>query len=216
MRRFSFIAFGLLLGIEFGVSFAHAGPLMPCVTATLSANSRILVLNELTFDDPDETRPRHWRTSTFRVLSRYAELNEGMRLNGPDAYWAHTLWSVVFTSAKAPAIACPYALVTDDGEYLIFVGSGYIGTAALSIYHRRDHPGQPVGAGPDHGVLVREIPLRDLWPQERIPDNITDHTPQWFASGTFSFLPDNQTLVHRTRWGTTFLISLATGEIKGQ
>jgi hypothetical protein len=175
-------------------------------------------LNELTYDDPDESHPRYPRTSTFRVLSRYAEINEGLRLNGPDAYWAHTLWSVVFTNVKPPVIACPYALVTDDGEYLILVGSGYFGGGTvLSIYRRRDHPGQPFGGpGPDHGVLVREIPLRDLWPPERIPEMITDHTPQWFASGTFSFSPDNRTLIHTTRWGTTLLISLVTGAIKAQ
>jgi hypothetical protein len=63
---------------------------------------------------------------------------------------------------------------------------------------------------------VRQILLGDLWSQEQIPQMITDHTPQWFASGTFAFSPDNRTLIHRTRWGKTFRISLATGEIKQQ
>jgi hypothetical protein len=188
---------------------------MPCITATLSANSRILVLNELTYDDPDESHPRRPQTSTFRVLSRYTDPNEGLRLHGPNVYWADTLWSVVFTNPSV--IACPYTLVTDDGEYLILVGGGFFGHASLSIYRRRDHPGQPFGGpGPDHGVLVREIPLHDLWPLEEIPEMITDHTPQWFASGTFAFSPDNRTLIHKTRWGKTFQISLLTGEIKGQ
>ena len=216
MRRLFFIALGLLLGIELNASSAHASALMPCITATLSANSRILVLNDLTYDDPDETHPRYPRTSTFRVFRREVEPNEGHRLNGPDAYWAHALWSVVFTNRER-VIACPYALVTDDGEYLILVGIGYLEGVALSIYCRRDHPGQPLGgSGPDHGVLVREIPLHDLWPPEQIPDMITDGTPQWFASGTFSFTPDNRTLIHKTRWGQTLLISLVTGEIKHQ
>jgi hypothetical protein len=108
--------------------------------------------------------------------------------------------------------------VTDDAEYLILIGGGFLGdAAALSIYRRRDHPGQPIGGpGPDHGVLVRQIPLHDLWSEEQIPQMITDHTPQWFARGTFAFSPDNRTLIHRTRWGKTFWISLATGEIKQQ
>jgi hypothetical protein len=216
MRRLSFLAFGLLLGIELSASSAHAGPLMPCIRATLSANSRILVLNELTYDDPDQTHPRYPQTSTFRVLSRYTDPNEGHRLNGPDAYWADALWSVVLTSRER-VIACQYALVTDDGEYLILVGRGYLDGVALSIYRRRDHPGQPFGGpGPDHGVLVRQIPLHDLWSREQIPQIITDHTPQWFASGTFSLSSDNRTLIHKTRWGKTLQISLASGEIKPQ
>jgi hypothetical protein len=58
-----------------------------------------------------------------------------------------------------------------------------------------------VAPGPDHGVLIRKIPLNELWPPEQIPEMITDHTPQWFASGTFAFSPspDNRTLIHKTR-----------------
>jgi hypothetical protein len=217
MPRLSFLAFGLLIGIELSPARAHAGPPMPCIVATLSPNGGILVVNELTYDDPDETHVRYFQTSTFRVLRRYVDINEGLRLNGPNAYWAHPLWSVVFTrSGKPPLIGCPYTLVTDDGEYLILVGDFFQQTA-LSIYRRRDHPGQPFGGpGPDHGVLVRQIPLSDLWPPERIPETMTDHTPQWFASGTFAFSPDNRTLIHKTRWGKSIAISLETGEIKGQ
>src|SRR5882757_394255 len=93
-------------------SRAHAGPLPPCIAATLSANNNILVVNDLAYDDPDETHARIPRTSTFRVLRRYVDINEGLRLNGPNAYWAGSLWSVVFTSSgKRPLIACPYTLV---------------------------------------------------------------------------------------------------------
>ena len=94
---------------------AHAGALPPCIAATLSANNNILVVNDLAYDDPDETHARIPRTSTFRVLQRYVDINERLRLSGPNAYWADSLWSVVFTSnGKTPLIACPYTLVTDD------------------------------------------------------------------------------------------------------
>jgi hypothetical protein len=217
MRRLFFIALGLLLVIELNASSAHASALMPCITATLSANSRILVLNELTYDAPDRTYPQDPRTSTFRVLRREVDSNEGLRLNGPDTYWADALWSVAFTN-RDRLIACPYALVTDDAEYLILVvGGANPEGAALSIYRRRDHPGQPRGgSGPDHGVLVREIPLHDLWPPEQIPKMINDATPQWFAGGSFSFTSDDRTLIYKTRWGKTLLIDLVTGEIKHQ
>jgi hypothetical protein len=208
------LAMILLSALASLTSAAHAGPLQPCIAATLSANGNILVVNKLTYDDPDETHARRPQTSAFLVLRRYVDINEGLRLNGPNAYWTDPLWSVTFTdNSKPPLTACPYTLVTNDGEYLILVG-GFFGQDALSIYRRRDHPGRPFGGpGPDHGLLVRQIPLRDLWAPEHIPEMITDETPQWFASGTFAFSPDNQTLIHKTRWGKTLQISLKTGEV---
>jgi hypothetical protein len=199
-------------------SSAHAGPMIPCIVATLSANGSILVVNELTYDDPDESHSRHVTSSTLRVLRRYVDLNEGLRMNGADVHWAHLIWSVVSTNSdREGMIACPYTLVTDDGEYLILVRGAFAFQNVLSIYRRRDHPGRPIGGpGPDHGVLVRQIPLSDLWPTEQIPVNITDHTPAWFASGTFAFSADNRKLIHKTRWGKTLEISLETGQVRGQ
>jgi hypothetical protein len=198
-------------------SRAHAGPARPCVAATLSANNNILVLNDLAYDDPDETHARRPRTSTFRVLQSYVDLNEGYRLNGPNTYYVHALWSVVFTRGdKTPMYACPYTLVTNDAEFLVLIGD-FFGPTALSIYRRRDHPGRPSGGpGPDRGLLVRQIPLRDLWAPEHIPTGITDETPQWSALGTFAFSSDNRTLIHKTRWGKTLEFSLETGQVKGQ
>lgn len=209
------ITVGFLLAVELTASSAHAGPPLPCIAATLSANSRILVVNELTFDDPDETHARMPRKSTFRVYSRYSEINEGMRLNGPNSYWGHPEWSVVFENADRPHfVGCAYTLVTDDGEFLVLVGGGFLGSNALSIYRRLNHPGQPIVVnGPDHGVLTREIPLSELWPADRIENFITDATPQWFAAGTFAFSADNRTLIHKTPWGQTLSIDLATGKV---
>jgi hypothetical protein len=48
-------------------SRAHAG-LSLCIAATLSANNHIVVVNDLAYDNPDETHARRPRTSTFRVL----------------------------------------------------------------------------------------------------------------------------------------------------
>jgi hypothetical protein len=104
---------------------------------------------------------------------------------------------------------------SNNGEYIILFGA-YFQRGALTIYRRRDHPGQPFGGpGPDNGVLVREVPLTELWSSDRIPIVVTDHTPEWFAGGTFAFSPDNRTLIHKTRWGTTLQINLATGKVEG-
>jgi hypothetical protein len=212
------IVSGFLLVVELSSVRAHAGPLMPCVVATLSANNRILVVNELTFDDPDETHARMPRKSTFRIYSRYSEINQGMRLEGPSSYWAHPIWSVVFENANPPHfVACTYTLVTDDAEFLVLVGNGFLGSNALSIYRRLNHPGQPIVVNaPDHGILIREIPLSELWPADRIEHFMTDATPQWFAAGTFAFSSDNRTLIHKTRWGQTLSIDLATGKVTNQ
>ena len=197
-------------------SGAHAGPLPPCIVATLSANHSILVVNEQAYDGLDETQAQRPRTSTFRVLRSYIDENEALRLNGPDKYWANSLWSVVFTdSGKTPLIFCPYTLVTDDGEFLVLISDNF-GPPALSIYRRRDHPGlSSGGSGPDHGIFIRQIPLTDLWSLEHIPGMITDHTPLWFASGTFAFSPDNRMLIYKTRWSQTLQIKLETGEVSG-
>jgi hypothetical protein len=228
---------GLPHGLSWRMSFSHrdvltmilfsalasltsaslASPLLPCIAATLSANGNILVVNKLTNDDPEETHARRPQTSTFLVLRRNVDIIDGLRLKGPNAYWTDPIWSVVFTnSSKPPLIACPYTLVTDDGEYLILVGDFFV-QDALSIYRRRDHPGRPFGGpGPDHGLLVRQIPLRDLWAPEHIPEGIFDGTPQWFEGGTFAFSPDNRTLLHKTRWGKTLQINLETGKVTSQ
>jgi hypothetical protein len=61
------IALGFLLAIELSAVRAHAFPPLSCVRATLSANGQILVLDELTFDDPYETHVRDGRHSTQSV-----------------------------------------------------------------------------------------------------------------------------------------------------
>ena len=70
--------------VVFTTRDAHAGAMIPCIVATLSANGSILVVNELTYDDPDKSHSRHVTSSTLRVLRRYVDLNEGLRMNGPD------------------------------------------------------------------------------------------------------------------------------------
>jgi hypothetical protein len=85
----------------------------------------------------------------------------------------------------------------------------------LTIYRRGDHPGQPFGG---RGVLVRQIPLADLWPAQRIQHLGTDEAQSWFiGGGTFAFSADNRTLIHKdARRGQTLSISLETGRVTSQ
>ena len=194
---------------------AHASAPPPCVVAALSANGNILVVNELTYNDPDESHSRRLASATLRVLDRQVGFNGYFLLNSPDHLWTFNLWSVVSTNSKeAGRFACPYLLVTDDGEYLILLTPDF-SQNVLSIYRRRDHPGLPGGGtGPDHGVLIREIPLGDLWEAKQIPQMVRDSTPPWFAGGTFKFSADNRSLIHKTRWGRTVFINLETGAVR--
>lgn len=189
---------GWILGIALISLPAYAGPLFPCIGATLSAKGNTLVV-----EHHDETSGQKPRTSTFTVLRRYVDPNEGHRLNGPDVYWGGLSWRIAFH--RSDWIACPYVLVTDDGEFLVIVDSGN-GPSAMSVYRHQLN----------HGVLVRELRLRDLWPPERVPVSATDETPEWFAGGSFAFSPDNRALIYKTGWGTTLKINLDTGVVSGK
>ncbi|HEY6414059.1 MAG TPA: hypothetical protein VIX42_10245 [Edaphobacter sp.] len=123
------------------------------------------------------------------------------------------MWSLVFENSGRPVVSCPYTLVTDDGEFLVLVHAGLWANNALSIYRRQRLPGESFGG---HGVLVREIPLSELWPADRIQHSITDEGPEWFAGETFAFSADNRTLIHKTRWGQTLSIDLLTGKVTSQ
>ena len=158
MSRFHVATFAFVFTLCGAVS-AKASPLAPCIRATLSANGNAQVVNDLTFDDPDETHVRTIESSTFRVFRSYGHY--GIRANGPGKYFADPFWEVVFTRVgKPPMIACPYALVTDDAQYLVLVGTEFAGVdvirAALSIYHGRIMACARSGSvGPNGSVLVR-------------------------------------------------------------
>jgi hypothetical protein len=213
MRRLCVAALVLLFGLCGGIS-AKAGAMPPCISATLSANGNALVVNELAYGDW-VGMGRKVDTSTYRVFRSYRDPNSGLRVNGPDKYWAGAFWEVVFTAKDRGSALnfCSYALVTDDAQYLVLVGAD-INPAALSIY-RRDDGMRPSGSiGPPGGVLVRQILLSDLSPEVKVPMMMTDHTSQWFSSGTFSFSDNERTLIFTTTDGKRLHINLLTGEVQ--
>jgi hypothetical protein len=207
----------VLSGISFISVRSFAGPMPACVAATLSANHHVLVTNDFTSDDPNETRVRKVTGSVFRVFQELKEPNAGTRITGPEKYWGFgPAWSVHFPSEGSPEIiACPYVFVTDDAEFLVLV-MNLPSKTALRIYRRREHPGQRiVGTGPDTGVLVKAISLDEIIPppSSALASVITDHTPQWYSSGEFTFLENNRTLVYRDKAIGSVRIDLATGTI---
>lgn len=196
-----------------------AGPLPQCIGATLSADHHVLVINEMTFDDPDETHVRKVTGSTFHVLDQIREPNSGLRMSGPNLYWPSgelgAGWSVRFSSSKSAGVpACPYVLVTNDAEFLILLENSPA-QIALRIYRRREHPGQRlIDKSPDHGVLIRTVPLSEIQPASSpLQMTWTDHTPEWYSRGDWTFTADNRTLVFQGHTFGAIHIDLATGDV---
>ena len=197
---------------------AVGGPLFPCVKAVSSKNGNFLVLTDV--------QPEPGQGNTQRVLlhvfPKETFINTKDRLAAPASYWTDWIrWSVILDANRIQnePEECPLPLITDDGEFLVLlhVGPTLSGErAVLQIYRRRDHPGDPVREGPDHGVFIKSIVLREIWPSDKLAENTaawTDETPQWFAGGTFEFSSDSRQLTHKTRWGNTLRINVQDGSV---
>jgi hypothetical protein len=107
---------------------------------------------------------------------------------------------------------CALPLITDNGIYLVLLSTGptWAPEAALRIYRHNPRPESAAVTG----VLVRDIPLSEIWPADQEVEPMWhDGTPTWFAAGTFAFSPDSTQLIHTTRWGNTVRIDLATGYV---
>ena len=199
---------------------ARAGALPPCVKAVSSNNGNFLVISDLQLEPEIGNRTRVQQVS-LQVFPKENFINAKDSLTSPATYWTNwAQWSVVLDSSNAhPIPACPLSLISNDGEFLIVLNMDAARStgSALRIYRRRDHTGDPIREGPDHGAFIKDITLREIWPAEKFPkvEIGTDETPQWFAGGTFDFSPDCRVLVHKTRWGNTVRINLKDGSVSG-
>jgi hypothetical protein len=194
---------------------ALAGPPSPCVRAVSSNNGNFLVISDVHLEPEHENRARVQQVS-LQVFPKENFINANDRVTSPATYWTNWVqWSVILDShITHPVPGCPLSLITDDGEFLILLNVHAV-DSALQIYRRRDHLGDPVREGPDHGIFIKDIALREIWPADRIPNLqiVTDETPRWFAGGTFEFSPDCRLLIHKTRWGNIVRINLADGSV---
>jgi len=199
---------------------ALAGPLPPCLKAVSSNNGNFLVISDVHLEPKLGNGARVQQVS-LQVFPKENFINAKDRLTSPATYWTNRVqWSVVLDSSNAhPVPACPLSLISDDGEFLIVLNMHAAGStgSALRIYRRRDHLGDPIREGPDHGVFIKDITLKEIWPADKFPnvEIVTDETPQWFAGGTFEFSPDCRVLVHKTRWGNKVRINLEDGSVSG-
>ena len=197
--------------------FSLAGPAFPCPTAVNSVHGNSLAIVHNTVE---------WHTSTgkvlsvqFTVMSKATFINAHQRISAPVTYWGDWPWAVVLNmndQSDRGFSSCAVPLITDDARFLILLATGPAFNGALRIYRRgEDADSNRMQDGTVKGVLVREITLKELWPAAKIDPNRwwTDHTPEWFAGGTFDFAPDNPQLIHKTRWGNTVRINLPDGTV---
>jgi hypothetical protein len=184
-------------------SAAMAGTPAPCIRAVGSASGDFLVVTDAEF--PHELPARAERV-TLHVISKETFVDDpNHEVASPNTYWSSGGWSVVLKKGERFMSGCPLSLITANGEFLILLDA-YDFDSALRIY-RRPEQGY-------HGVLVRDIALKELWPSDKQePTVVTDHTPDWFAGGTFTFSADSHVLIHKTRWGNTVHIHLPDGSV---
>jgi hypothetical protein len=213
----------LLVASLFFVSprLANAGAIPPCVTGASSTNKSFLVLTDIQTTDISPQLKKVQQIS-FRVVAEETLVRANYKVALPVTYWSWSPWTVVLKSDAADwafTSFCPLPLITGDGEVLVLLstGAGYLAGPALRIYRRRDHPGDPMRPGPDHGVLIRDISLKELWPADK-DSNYTyssdNDMSEWYAGGQFEFSPNQGELIHRTRWGSTVYINLHNGSVQ--
>jgi hypothetical protein len=197
---------------------ALAGPPAICMKAASSGNGSYLVIAQTEFEQAASEVAKTPRQVTLEILPAEGTIQVKDMVSAPGMRWSNwPQWSVILNShSMHPLSPCPLALITDNGEFLVLVGK-VTDTWALRVYRRRDHPGESAKKGEDHGVFIKAISLKELWPREKIDEwehaVHSDESPEWFAQGSFSFSPESRQLIYKTQWGTAAHIYLPTGVV---
>jgi len=194
--------------------FSIAGPLFPCPTAVNSVRGNAIAIAHKTTE---------WHAGSgkllsvqFRVMTKMNFVNDSQKISAPVLYWGDWPWAVVLdmnNQADGSFSSCAVPLVTDDAQFLILLATGPAFNSVLRVYRKGDSSDR-MQDGTVKGVLVRDIKLEELWPATKIDASRlwTDHSPEWFAGGSFDFAPGNLQLIHKTRWGSTVRINLPDGK----
>lgn len=218
----------LLLTLLTGGLPAAASPLFPCPSVASSEKGNFLAVIEYQYEPPDSEIVRKImsaqsgppqtiqviRQTTIQVYSRETFINAKDRMTSPVRFWGGwNRWNVVLDAHNDRdryfTGFCPLPLISDDGEFLVVLNARPVfdSEPALRIY-RKILLGQ--------GVRVREIPLKEIWPADKLGNHVwLDSTPAWFAGGTFEFSQDSKELIHTTRFGNTVRIGMADGVVYG-
>lgn len=197
---------------------ALAGPLFRCPKAVSSSKGNFLVLSNIQLKPGPDGTMKIERFS-LQVFPKENFIHVSDKTPGAATFWEDwPQWDVALDANTI--LKCPLPLITDNGQFLILLRIGPIFSGddgVLQIYrwdHRRD---LEIGRTGHHGVLVKDIDLKELWPPEKVAANAgttwTDETPEWFDGGIFEFSSDSKQLIHKTRWGNTTRIKLEDGSV---
>lgn len=201
---------GLLLLVLTSCQPLFAGALMPCLKAAASKNGDFLVVVE---------RQQGSGQISLQVFPKENWVNAKDKLSAPTVYWTDFMrWSIVLEPQRLNWESCPLPLITDDGEFLILLNRdpSIADREALQIYRRRDHIGDPIREGPDHGVFIKAISFKEILPPDRIGANQvwTDESPQWFVGSSFDFSVDDRELLYKPGRGDGIHIVLRDGSVR--
>ncbi|MGB8129070.1 MAG: hypothetical protein WCG81_04705 [Candidatus Angelobacter sp.] len=179
----------------------------------MSSNGQFLVLADAVMK-PGSENNTEVKSISFQVFPRERFINAKDKLSTPATYWTNwARWSIVVRPEQLHSMqGCPVPLISDDGEFLLLLQTGFISANdhVLEIY-RCDHSASKGASSTNLGVFVKGLSLKEFWPTSELPSRgtmWTDESPQWFADGSFIFSSDDRQLIHKTRWGNSVRINL--------
>jgi len=163
IRSTLFVAALLFLGAISAV----AGGLFPCPKAASSDNGNFLVISDVQFEQLPNNRLRLERVS-LKIFPKEQFINAKDRFGKNVIFWSDVgwnRWSIVLNSMPMHnEPECPLPLITNDGEFLVLlhVGGVFSPEDVVMQVYRWDHHWNPNELTSYRGMLVKEIPLKEI------------------------------------------------------
>jgi hypothetical protein len=198
---------------------AFGGQPFPCPSAVSSSSGNFLVLSDIQVRKLQGNSVKVEQV-TLQVLQRETFVNEKQRLSANAMFWDFPRWTVVLDSVPMNnEPECATELISDDGEFLILLHIGAVFSAddpVMQIY-RWDQQYDPAkGKTGDHGVLIKNIRLKEVWSPIEIANNTgtwTDESTEWFDGVKFEFSADSRQLTLKSRSDRNVRIRLEDGSV---
>jgi hypothetical protein len=198
---------------------AFGGQPFPCPSAVSSSSGKFLVLSDIQVRKLQGNSVKVEQV-TLQVLQRETFVNEKQRLSANAMFWDFPRWTVVLDSVPMNnEPECATELISDDGEFLILLHIGAVFSAddpVMQIY-RWDQQYDPAkGKTGDHGILIKNIRLKEVWSPIEIANNTgtwTDESPEWFDGVKFEFSADSRQLTLKSRSDRNVRIRLEDGSV---
>lgn len=196
---------------------AFARPTFWCPKAVSSSKGNFLVLSQIQVKPRPDGAMQIERFS-LQVFPKENLFHASDKTTRAATFWEDwQQWDVALDANTV--LKCPVPLITDNGQFLIVlrIGPIFSGDDGVLQIYRCPRYDPEIGRTGHHGVLVKDIDLKELWSPEKVAANTgtawTGETPEWFDGGIFEFSSDSKQLIHKTRWGNTTRIKLEDGSV---